>query len=84
MEKRYCKKCLLKDMDQDEYFVNLYQYIERIEPELKVEDAEYEKRLSICKKCENLLSGMCTKCGCYVELRAVMKKNYCPDVKKYW
>lgn len=84
MEKRYCKKCLLKDMDKDEYFKNIYDYISNIDEELKVDDSEYERRLSVCKECDNLLDGMCRKCGCYVELRAAMKKNYCPDVHKHW
>ena len=27
------------------------------------------------------ISGVCMKCGCYVEFRAAFKKNNCPNVK---
>ncbi len=81
---RYCRKCLLREMDEEEYFENLYDYMERLDEDLKVNNEEYERRLSICKDCEKLLNGMCTICGCYVELRALMKKNSCPNVEKKW
>ena len=61
MEQRRCKKCLTREMDADEYFKNLHEYIAGIDEELK--------------------EGMCRSCGCYVELRAVMKKNRCPNDK---
>lgn len=67
-------------MDQGEYFANLYEYMERLDEDLKVDDQEYERRLSLCKSCESLLDGMCIICGCYVELRALMKKNTCPGI----
>ena len=76
---RYCRKCLTRDMiGQEEYFKNLQEYIANIEPELKVPGDLYEERLAVCKDCELLLEGMCRSCGCYVELRAAMKKNACP------
>lgn len=81
---RYCRKCLLREMDEEEYFANLYDYMERLDEDLKIDNGEYERRLSICKGCENLFNGMCTICGCYVELRALMKKNSCPNVEKKW
>lgn len=81
---QFCKKCLVKDMPDEGYFKGLYEYIESIDKDLKVEDEIYENRLSICKECENLLNGMCRLCGCFVELRAVMIKNYCPHSKKKW
>jgi len=81
MEQRRCKKCLTREMDRDEYFKNLHEYIAGIDEELKAEEAVYEERLSVCKECELLLEGMCRSCGCYVELRAVMEKNKCPKDK---
>lgn len=83
-EFRVCRKCLLRDMDEGEYFANLREYIANLDEELKVDEGEYERRLGLCKECENLMSGMCRVCGCYVELRAVMKKNSCPGVSKKW
>lgn len=84
MEKIYCKKCLLRDMDEEEYFINVRQYIAHLDEDLKVGEEEYEQRLTLCQDCDFLLNGMCRKCGCFVELRAVMRKNHCPDVRKKW
>ncbi|MBQ9123874.1 MAG: hypothetical protein IJY10_10360 [Lachnospiraceae bacterium] len=82
-ERRICKKCLIKDMaDGEEMFRNLYEYIENLDEEMKASEELYQERLSCCKECDSLLSGMCRHCGCYVEMRAVVKKNYCP-VKKW-
>ena len=44
----------------------------------------YEARLAHCKTCDDLYQGMCRICGCYVELRAAMKKNRCPQVHPRW
>lgn len=71
-------------MSKAEYFENLYQYIAQIDSDLKADDTLYQNRLAHCKKCDNLLDGMCKICGCYVELRAAMKKNTCPDISKKW
>lgn len=76
---RYCRKCLTRDMiGREEYFKNLQEYIANIEPDLKAPEDLYEERLAVCKDCDLLLEGMCRSCGCYVELRAAMKKNACP------
>lgn len=84
MDSRFCRKCLMRDMAENDYFVNLRDYIDAVDMELKTEADEYERRLGICRECDSLISGMCIKCGCYVELRAVMKKGYCPDADKKW
>ena len=76
--KRICRKCLTSDMDRNAYFDNLHTYIENMDEELKVEKPLYEERLSHCQACDLLLDGMCRACGCYVELRAAMRKNDCP------
>lgn len=76
--KRICRKCLTRDMDKDAYFENLHTYIANLDDELKVEKPLYEERLSLCKECDLLADGMCRACGCYVELRAAMRKNACP------
>ncbi|HIS47256.1 MAG TPA: hypothetical protein IAB46_06810 [Candidatus Scybalocola faecigallinarum] len=84
MTQRYCKKCLLRDMPEGEYFKNLYEYIAGLPQEDKVSDDVYESRLEQCKRCENLLNGMCRLCGCYVEMRAAMKVRSCPRVPALW
>ncbi len=65
-------------MDKDAYFENLHTYIANIDDEIKVEKPLYEERLSLCKECDLLADGMCRACGCYVELRAAIRKNGCP------
>ncbi len=80
---RICKKCLLREMQgKAEDSENLQTYIENIDPDDKASAELYEERLNICKECEMLLEGMCRSCGCYVELRAAVAKNYCPH--KHW
>ena len=77
---RICKKCLTREMaESGEQFQNMWDYIDNLSADVKTTDPEYERRLSICKECEMLLAGMCRKCGCYVEMRAALKKNECPD-----
>ena len=47
----------------------------------RADEKVYEERLSICRLCDNLLSGTCLSCGCYVEIRAAIKKGRCPEKK---
>lgn len=81
---RYCKKCLLREMEEGEYFKNLYDYIQRLPADDKVPEEIYDERLNICKECDNLQNGMCRICGCYVELRAAMKVRACPGLPARW
>lgn len=77
-QKYPCRKCLLREMDKNAYMENLYDYIARLEPEIKADERVYEERLALCKDCNYLNEGMCGACGCFVELRAVIAKNVCP------
>ena len=79
-----CRKCLLEDMEWDEFFANLKSYIENYPQEKRADEITYHNRLEICKKCDSLTNGMCALCGCYVELRAVKKDMYCPFVPSKW
>ena len=81
---RRCKKCLLRDIDKNEYFESLKQAIEAIDPAEKTPAPLYEERLSACTACDRLSEGMCTVCGCFVEYRAAKSKEYCPDVHRKW
>ena len=82
--RRFCRKCLLQDMDETSFYERLRRHIANLDEDLKVCDEEYARRLDCCRACDNLMSGMCRICGCYVELRAVMKKNICPMVHPKW
>ncbi len=76
---RECKKCLLLESAEGDMLNLIKEKIEKLSPDEKVSQEEYENRLSFCKMCDNLISGMCLKCGCYVEFRAAFKKQNCPD-----
>lgn len=79
---RVCKRCLTKDMvDKAEYFQSMYDYISNLDETIKTNQPLYEKRLMICKNCDLLADGMCKACGCFVEMRAAIRKNSCPYEK---
>jgi len=81
MQKRVCKRCLLREMELEDR-ENLQKYLTVIKEKDKVDDESYEKRLGVCKECDFLTEGTCLACGCYVEFRAAIKNGRCP--KKKW
>lgn len=74
-----CKKCLLLEAGELSSYKTVTDYLSNLDDSLRVGDNVYDERLSCCKRCENLISGMCLKCGCYVEIRAALKGKRCPD-----
>lgn len=79
--KKRCYKCLLRELDEEAYMKQLHRYIELLDRDIKTAKEVYESRLSVCKECDYLEAGTCLACGCYVELRAAVKKNRCPYKK---
>lgn len=80
-----CKKCLLLEAGEEASYKSLEEYISTLNDSLKVNNDVYASRLDKCKNCDNLISGMCLKCGCYVELRAILKDKHCPSYdEKLW
>lgn len=79
-----CRKCLLKDLNKDEYFKNIYEYISLLDESVKTSEPEYSRRLEICTQCEDLINGMCRVCGCFVEVRAAKIHHMCPAVHRRW
>lgn len=77
---RECKKCLLLESAEGDMYNVIKEKIDSLSPEERCDDDTYEKRLSLCKCCDNLISGVCMKCGCYVEFRAAFIKQKCPYV----
>lgn len=84
MEKRFCKKCLLDKVFKEDEYKHMKDYIESIDNNIKTDEKEYNRRLNICIECECLINGMCKICGCFVEMRAAIKNNYCPNCHKRW
>lgn len=74
-----CKRCLLLEAGENKSYETVKDYISNLSDDLKVSDEVYHKRLRLCRECDNLISGMCLKCGCYVEIRAVLKDKSCAD-----
>lgn len=74
-----CKKCLLLEAGEKVTYEQIAKHIQTIDNSEKADEKTVKLRLEKCKKCDYLISGMCRKCGCYVEIRAVLKEQHCPD-----
>lgn len=74
-----CKKCLLLEAGEEASYKTVADYISNLDNALKASDSEYNRRLDLCRSCDFLIAGMCRKCGCYVEIRAILKDKSCPD-----
>ena len=80
-----CKKCLLLQAGENVKHQEIIDYLLTIPHEQKVNDDVYSMRISKCTNCDWLISGMCRKCGCYVEIRARLKNKDCPNTdNKKW
>jgi len=75
-----CKRCLLRESAENDTFENIRSRIDRLRPEEKSDEELYERRLNACRECDHLISGICIKCGCYVEFRAAFRQMKCPNV----
>ena len=78
--KQECKRCLLLESAECGMLESIKEKIDKLPPDEKCESEIYNERLKKCKSCDNLISGVCMKCGCYVEFRAAFKKQKCPNV----
>lgn len=83
-EKRVCRRCLAKELPDASYYQNMYDYIAGLDEDIRASEEEYKQRLLMCRDCENLMEGMCRVCGCFVEMRAAVRKNYCPGLIRRW
>ncbi len=74
-----CKKCLLLEAGETAIHVGVTDYVNSLDDDIRVDETEYNRRLNFCQGCDFLISGMCYKCGCYVEMRAAVKEQHCPN-----
>ena len=81
---RFCRKCLLSAIAEEDFLKNMRIYIEGLDPDIKACPEAYQERLSLCRECDSLIRGMCRICGCFVEYRAAVKKNHCPGIERKW
>ena len=72
------------DVDPEGLYKKVEELIESLPEDVKCPEEEYRRRLEVCKSCDSLENGMCRECGCFVELRAAARKNYCPSVEHRW
>ena len=79
-----CRRCLLQDMDSEEEYRTLKKYLDSFDEEIRTGDEEYARRLGICRSCSSLREGICMKCGCFVEARALRKQGRCPHEEPRW
>ena len=79
-----CKRCLLSELSDDQYYKTVYEYIAGIPEDEKAAPDEFRRRLSICKSCNELVNGMCRQCGCFVEARAAKKRKSCQKSANIW
>ena len=79
--KRFCRKCLLAELDDEKLLAEVRQAIDRLPDDMKASDETYRERLDVCKNCDYLNEGTCGACGCYVELRAAARTGKCPYKK---
>lgn len=40
-----------------------------------------DRRLEVCKKCPSFEQGKCLRCGCFVDLKARLRTERCPEGK---
>ena len=74
-----CKRCLIID---ELLHVKIKDLLDLMTVDEKVPDEIYSQRLDICQSCDNLITGTCIQCGCFVELRAARSNQRCP-IKKW-
>lgn len=76
---RRCRRCFLYEMDGQETAYRSVTRLRRAMPEKeKADDAEYARRLAVCRDCGDLDHATCMQCGCYAEVRALKRTACCP------
>ena len=83
--KPFCKRCLLEDLAGERSLHDIVRSRIALLPDgERAEPAEYRRRLALCKQCDQLISGTCAQCGCYVEIRAAKRRLHCPHAQARW
>jgi len=76
---------LLEETQGGQSLYNLIrQRIALLPEEERASGAEYERRLKLCRECDQLNRGTCAQCGCYVEIRAAKRALHCPHSNPKW
>lgn len=73
-----CVRCLIRELSDEQAARIIEAYKDATAPEETVSPDGYEERLSFCRDCKWLNTGVCVKSGAYVEARAYRSGNHCP------
>ena len=84
VEPRKQCRCLLREAGEAEMAAAIAEYVAGLDEAVRTDESDYRARLAVCEDCEQLLSGTCRLCGCYVETRAAKKGLSCPMVPPRW
>lgn len=78
-----CKRCGLKTVLSEEDIEKMVGEVRAMRGIRLAPDAEYARRLEICRGCEKLEYGStCMLCGCVVHVRAMLADGRCPYPRK--
>ena len=83
-KRKPCPRCPEFYGDRQEEEEKIARYIGNIPAEDRVSGEEYQNRLAVCGDCGMLREGICGKCGCYVQIRALRREMGCPDEVPKW
>jgi len=75
---RECRKCLLIDETAGKEKEIVYRYISELPKAERASEQLFLERLEICRICQWRSSATCQACGCFVEVRAAVRKHKCP------
>ena len=78
---RFCRKCLLEGVTQEEMTAKIQDYLAALPEEEQTDASVYNSRLAVCGTCSRLENGLCKECGCFVLYRAGRASLKCPVEK---
>lgn len=79
-QRKICDCNIPQNLQKDEIYKKIEEYIINLDIEQCVSDLEYERRLNICSTCVHLIGGLtCKYCGCFVLSRAKKNIQSCPN-----
>ena len=81
MTEKVCRRCLLSEMDKASFDEIVSKGLASLKEADRCLEKVYNDRLQICRNCDNLVSGTCLLCGCYVEIRGALKNGKGPKNK---
>lgn len=84
-EDKDCPVCPKKiNYSRESFNSDLSRYISVVKEKDRTDESEYKRRLEICAFCKYQSNGLCTQCGCFTEIRCVLKTAKCAAPKALW